>query len=426
MPEILPFRGLRYDQSRVNLQDVIAPPYDVIAPEYQERLYEKSPYNIVRLILGREENRYGSAAAFFQQWQDERILIREEKPSFYLLHQIFGEKDGRPITRRGLIALCRLEEFDRQIVLPHEKTLAKPREDRFKLFKATHANFSQVLSLYSDPGLELQQKLNGVARAELAIDVLFEQVQNKLWIIQQQDVLEDVRALFSGKQVMIADGHHRYETGLAYRDFMKAQNPGHTGEELYNFIMMFFTNIDDEGLVIYPTHRVVHSLPVLDRKKILERLEQWFILRDFSDEGVLQRALASSSVQSFGLCMKGDPLLYLLSLKPNLNPSEIIRDSIPKEVRELDVTVLHSLILAGILGISPAAQEQKRNLDYVRDAHEAFDAVRAGAAQLAFVMNAPNIQQVRAVAKAGHTMPQKSTFFYPKLVSGLVINRMSE
>lgn len=426
MPEISPFRGLRYDQSKINLQDVIAPPYDVISPEYQERLYEKSPYNIVRLILGREADRYGSAAACFQQWQDKQILIREERPSFYLLHQTFDGRDGRPVTRKGLIALCRLEEFEKQIVLPHEKTLAKPREDRFKLFKATNANFSQVFSLYSDPGLELHQRLNVVARTEPAIDVLFEQVQNKLWIIRHQDVLEEIRAFFSGKQVLIADGHHRYETGLAYRNFIKEQNPRHTGRELYNSIMMFFTNIDDEGLVIYPTHRIVHSLPVLDQKKTLERLEQWFIVRDFSDEGALQKALASSSVLSFGLCMKGDPLLYLLSLKPNLNPSEMILDSIPKEVKELDVAVLHSLILGEILGISPSAQEQKRNLEYVRDAHEAFDAVRAGAAQLAFVMNAPNIQQVRAVAKAGHTMPQKSTFFYPKLVSGLVINRMSE
>lgn len=426
MPEIRPFRGIRYNQSKVDLPDVVAPPYDVISPEQQTRLYERSPYNVVRLILGREEDRYASAAEHFRKWQKEEILLRDERPSIYILHQTFEENGGRTITRKGLIALCRLEEFEKKIVLPHEKTLAKPREDRFKLFKATQANFSQVFSLYSDPEFEVERRLNGATKATPAIDVQFEQVRNRIWILDDQAAISDMGDLFAGKQVLIADGHHRYETGLAYRDFLRKQNPAHRGDELYNYIMMFFTNLDDEGLVIRPTHRVVHSVPDIDRKEFLAKAERWFIVRDFSDEQVLWTALAASSVPSFGMLMKGDRRMSLLSLKPNLDPADFISGSAPREVKELDVSILHHLILGEILGISPEAQEQKRNLDYLRDAHEAFDAVRAGAFQLAFVMNAPNIHQVRAVAKAGETMPQKSTYFYPKLVSGLVINSMND
>lgn len=426
MLEIKPFRGILYNQSKVTLADVVAPPYDVISPEQQATLYDASPYNVIRLILGKEEDRYASAAQHFQRWLQEQILVRDEKPALYVLYQTFEDLTGRRLTRRGFIALCRLEEFDRRVVLPHEKTLAKPREDRLKLLNATNANFDQVFSLYSDPRSEIDQYLNGVAKTPPIIDVSFEDVQNKVWRLQDEQTIQAVQALMREKQALIADGHHRYETALAYRNKRRAENPHHTGNELYNYVMMFFTNIDDESLVIYPTHRLVHSLPRFDRSAFLAALGEYFILREFREYEDVAEGMKSSSAPAFGVVLQDDPFLYLATLKPAHTGQDLITDNIPREVKELDVSLLHSLILKQLLGISVEAQELKTNIDYTKDARQAVKRVREGKAQIAFLVNPTPIIQVRAVAKAGYTMPQKSTYFYPKLVSGLILHSLTD
>lgn len=426
MPEILPFNGILYNQTKVNIDDVVAPPYDVISREHQQKLYERHPHNVIRLILGREENRYASAAQHFQEWIKQSILVRDTKPAIYIVCQTFTTTTGQRVTRKGFIALCHLEEFEKKVVLPHEKTLAKPREDRFKLFKATNANFSQIFSLYSDSEQQIDRLMNGFAKAKPVIDVMFEDVQNQMWRLQDAPAVKHIQDFLSAKQVLIADGHHRYETALAYRDLMRSQNPKHTGKELYNYVMMFFTNIDDDSLVIYPTHRIVHSLKNFDARQLLQNLEQHFIIRELRDEDSLLQGLTSSSVRSFGLALENEQSYFLLTLKPTSVLQEIIIDPIPVEVKELDVSLLHNVILRDILGISSEAQEQKLNIDYVKSANEALQAVRTKKAQAAFLMNATKIEEIRRVAKAGYTMPQKSTYFYPKLLSGLVMNLLSE
>lgn len=426
MPEIIPFKGLLYNQTKVAIEDAIAPPYDVISPEQQQKLYERNPHNVVRLILGREEDRYAWAAHHLQEWMKRSILVRDLKPAVYILCQTFTTVSGQTVTRKGFVALCRLEEFDKKIVLPHEKTLAKPREDRFKLFKATNANFSQIFSLYSDPEQYIDRMMNGFSKTTPVIDVTYEDVHNQMWRLHDAQAIKHIQNFLESKQVLIADGHHRYETALAYRDLMRSQNPKHTGDEPYNYVMMFFTNIDDDSLVIYPTHRIVHSLQNFDRKQFLQDIQQHFLLREIKDEEMLMQALASSPVRSFGLAVEGEQWLFLLSLKPTSVLQKIIKDSIPNEVKELDVSLLHSAVLRDILRISPEAQEQKLNIDYVRLAKDAFQAVRSKKAQMAFLMNATKIEEIRSVAKAGYTMPQKSTYFYPKLLSGLVMNLLSE
>jgi uncharacterized protein (DUF1015 family) len=426
MPEIIPFRGILYNQSRVPLADVVAPPYDVISAEQQAALYEANPYNVVRLILGKEEDRYTSAAEYFQRWLKEGILVRNEKPCFYLLHQTFDDREGRTLTRKGFIALCRLEEFERRVVLPHEKTLAGPREDRLKLFRATNANFDQVFTLYSDPRKELDQLLNGNATTPPVLDVLFDDVQNRVWRIQDEPTIRAIQAFLSERQVLIADGHHRYETALAYRNERRAANPHHTGNELYNYVMMFFTNIDDDSLVIYPTHRLVHSLNGFDRSSLLALLGEYFIVREFREYEDVAEGMKSSSATAFGIALHGDPFLYLATLKPAYTAQELVTDPMPEEVKQLDVSLLHSFILKRLLGISVEAQERKTNIDYVKDARQAVANVQAGQAQIAFLLNPTHIAQVRAVAKSGHTMPQKSTYFYPKLASGLVLHTLAD
>lgn len=426
MPEILPFKGLLYNQTKVTIDDVIAPPYDVISTDYQQKLYERHQHNVVRLILGREEDRYASAAQHFQEWMKQSVLIRDAKPAVYILCQTFTTVTGQTVTRKGFIALCRLEEFDKKIVLPHEKTLAKPRADRFKLFKTTNANFSQIFSLYSDPEQYIDRMMNGFSKLKPVVDVIFEDVQNRMWKLQDAQAIKHIQDFLQAKQVLIADGHHRYETALAYRDHMRSQNPKHTGKEPYNYVMMFFTNIDDNSLVIYPTHRIVHSLGNFDSKQFLQDIQQHFLLREIKDEEVLMQALTSSPVRSFGLAVDGEQSHFLLTLKPTSVLQKIIKDPIPVEVKELDVSLLHSVILRDILHISPEAQEQKLNIDYVRLAKDAFQAVKSKKAQMAFLMNATKIEEIRSVAKADYTMPQKSTYFYPKLLSGLVLNLLSE
>jgi uncharacterized protein (DUF1015 family) len=424
MPEIAPFRGIIYDTSRVKIESVVAPPYDVISREQQTRLYDRSPHNVVRLILGREEDRYAAAAQMFAEWQREGVLVRDVEPALYVVHQTFEHQKGGSVTRKGFIALCRLEEFDKNVVLPHEKTHAKPREDRLKLLRAARANFSQIFTLYADPEKAVDQVLSGIARTPPVIDVEFEDVQNNMWRVTDSSAIGQVRAFMHDQQVLIADGHHRYETALAYRDECRAKNPNHTGHEPYNFVMMFFTNIDDDGLVIYPTHRLVHSLLSFDASRFLTDLEGFFIVHEVKNLDALQDGLDSTPSCAFGLVIGAAPMFYLLTLKPAASLTSHIAEALPPQVKKLDVTVLHNVIIGGILGITTEAQEEKSNLDYVKDARRAVESVQSGTSQMAFLVNPTRMKQVREVAKAGFTMPQKSTYFYPKLLSGLVINSL--
>ncbi len=426
MATIKAFRGIRYNQMKVPIADVVAPPYDVISPEQQNGYYAKDPFNVIRLILGREEDRYASAAKTYAEWQNEDVLLRDLTPSIYPLVQTFTSLEGKQIQRKGFIALCRLEEFEKKIVLPHERTLSKAKEDRFKLFKATKSNFSQVFSLYSDPEKKIDQYLDPAHSTYPVIDVEFEDVKNQLWQISDPMIVDGIAALMEPKQVLIADGHHRYETGLAYRDLMRSQNPNHTGKELYNYIMMFFTNLDDEGLVIFPTHRVIHSLPKYDGSELTLKLQEHFTLQVFPTPQMMMNAQKQSSRFTFGFVSNHSSKFFTATLKDESLLKTLITDELPAEVRELDVVLLHNHILRNLLGISQDAQDKKLNIHYIQNVHECVDEVASGASQIAFFVNPTKIDQVRAVAKSGNVMPQKSTFFFPKLISGLVLNRMEE
>lgn len=426
MATIIPFRGIRYDQSRVSMASVVAPPYDVITPEQQNGYYDRDPHNVVRLILGREADRYASAAATYGEWRSSGVLMRDAAPAIYPLVQTFTGLDGGTVQRKGFIALCRLEEFEKKIVLPHERTLSKAKEDRFKLFQATNSNFSQVFSLYSDPGSVIDSFIAPFHRTAPVIDVEFESVRNQLWAVTDPTVVDAVARELEPKQVLIADGHHRYETGLAYRDLMRSKNPNHTGRELYNYIMMFFTNLDDEGLVIFPTHRVLHSLPSYDGGAHLSTLQQHFDLQVFPAPAMMTDALRQAGPYSYGIVSGHSSKFYVATLRDPASVSALVPDDLPAEVKQLDVVLLHQYIIRRLLGVSQEAQDKKLNIHYLQDVRESVDEVAAGTAQAAFFVKPTRIEQVRAVAKSGNVMPQKSTFFYPKLISGLVLNLMSE
>ncbi|MCZ6774895.1 MAG: DUF1015 domain-containing protein [Ignavibacteria bacterium] len=422
MAEIVPFRGLHYNPSRVSVEKVVAPPYDVISPAYKEELYSLSPYNVVRLILGKEEDPYKEAATYLASWQQEGILTRDGSPSIYLLSQSFKVGDGFTNQRFGFIGACRLEEFSKGIILPHEKTHSKPKEDRFKLMQATNTNFSQIFALYSDLDGEVDALLKRVMSTPPLVEVLFETVMNRIWRVGGRAIVDGIATEMKGKSVLIADGHHRYETALAYRDMIRLKTPSFTGTEPFNFTMMFLTNMDAQGLVIFPTHRVVHGLPTLDPAKFQMQLSRHFMIEAVSSTEQLLSTLAPKQEYAFGVAMKTG--MFVIDLKSKELLNELIETSIPPEVRGLDVTLLHSHIIGSLLGVTPRSQELKENLDYVKEATEALEAVKKGAAQVAFILNPTRISQVRNVARTGHTMPQKSTYFYPKLLSGLVMNKL--
>lgn len=426
MATIIPFKAIRYNQSKVSMRNVVAPPYDVITPEQQNGYYDKDPFNIVRLILGREEDRYAAAAKTYAEWQQSGILMRDTVPSMYPLVQTFKTTDGKTVQRKGFIALCHLEEFEKKIVLPHEKTLSKAKEDRFKLFKATGSNFSQIFSLYSDPGKNIDATIDRIHSTPPIIDVEFESVRNQLWMIHDEAVIRFVAGEMEPKQVLIADGHHRYETGLAYRDLMRSQNPNHTGKELYNYIMMFFTNLDDEGLVIFPTHRVMHSLPAYDGAALVATLQKHFDVQVYPTAQMMSDAMKKNDRFTYGFVSHHSSKFYTARLKNESDLHELVPDDLPSEVKTLDVVLLHHYFIRQLLGVSQDAQEKKLNIHYLQSIHESVEEVAAGKSQIAFFVNPTKIEQVRGVSKSGNTMPQKSTFFYPKLISGLVLNKMTE
>jgi uncharacterized protein (DUF1015 family) len=422
MPSIRPFRGILYNRERVDLAAVVAPPYDVISPEQQAELTRRSPYNIVRLILGCEENWYQSAAKSFNEWRRSGILTSDANPSLYMMSQAFALANGTFAVRRGFIAACALEEIGSGSIMPHERTLAKPKEDRFKLMQATGAMFSQVFSLYSDPSRSLDGVFQQTMSAAPLMDVSFENVHNRLWRVSDSAATV-VCDYLRGQRVLIADGHHRYETALLYRDSLRAQTPDWTGDEPFNFVPMFFASMDDPGTVILPTHRLVHSVSTFAPAEFLSNLRRHFHVENIGSLDSLLHAMSDNDTPSFGLALHGDSSLYLLRFA---DAATQLDATVPNVLGKLDVSILHTVVFKNILGISEEDQLHKTNLDYEREPARAIESVRAGRSQAAFLMNPTRIEQVRAVAEAGLVMPQKSTFFYPKLLSGLVTYSFQE
>ncbi len=443
MAKIVPFRALRYDLTRVGeAQSVMAPPYDVISPALQEDLYRRSPFNVVRLILGKtgpddteSNNRYTRAAADFRFWQQEGILTRDLQPSIYLYDQEYPLEEGRKVVRSGFMALTRIEDFSSGVVKPHEKTLSGPKTDRLQLTKACGANFSPIFSLYSDPSCALESLSRKVREKRPDIEVADDDgVIHRLWQVADADLIRKAQDLLDSKPLFIADGHHRYETAINYRNLMREKHPKYTGKELFNYVLMYFANMEDQGMLIFPTHRLVFNLPDLQLDPFLRSLEGSFAVEsrqidaaDAAQRQEVRRLLREKGKERRTLALyAGGGVVHFLSLRDEKAMDRFFDPKSPKALRTLDVSILHKLILEELLHISTEAQEKQTNLKYVKSFDEAFEAVDRGECQLAFLMNSTRMSEVRDVANAGEKMPQKSTYFYPKLLSGLVINRIVE
>ena len=446
MADIMPFRGILYNKEKAgDLSKLMAPPYDVISETLQEKLYQRHPENIVRLILGKtypgdtpENNRYTRARADFEEWRKNGVLARDKKPSVYYYIQDYILKDGAKKTRKGFIALSKLEEFGKGSIFPHEKTLSGPKIDRLNLMRACGANFCCVFSIYPESKKELARPvdiLDSAKGEDPLIDVTGDDgARNRLWRIDEPGVIKKVAELMKSKKLFIADGHHRYETALNYRKEMIESLENPTGTEPFNYIMMYFAGMDDEGLEIFPTHRIVYGISGFSKGEFLGRCGQYFEISEFSfgitgepsarDEFLKKMSADARTETRFGVFINGGNSYYLLTLKGR-HVTDALFSGMPDVYKTLDVTVLHSLILKSILGIGEEAQEKQENLLYVKDINEALKEGRGEKNQIVFLMNPTKVADVKRVSEAGLLMPQKSTYFFPKLLSGLVINPLA-
>lgn len=430
MAEIIPFKALRYDPDQVKLEDVLTQPYDKITPEMQSKYYERSAHNLVRIILGKAGetdteafNVYTRAAEYLHDWRSSGILKQDTEPGIYAYSQTFTVPGTRELAeRRGLIALGRLHDYADGVVFRHEQTLAKPRADRLNLLRATRAHFGQIFMLYSDPRDEIEAVLKKRTEEDPDTSLLDEyETLHRLWRIHDPALIQAVQQRMRDKKLLIADGHHRYETALAYRNERRAESGSSDSNAPYEFVMMTLVPMESRGLVILPTHRIVHGLPTFDRERMLEAAGQFFEidridLRTESRSATTLLEEAGDNGTAFVAVTRQGP--YLMRAKKNAVQDAL--GQVPSLQRDLDVVQLHRILLERVLGISEEAVRNQENVRYERDAFEAISWVRQGA-NVAFLMNPAKIDQVRDIAFGGEVLPQKSTDFYPKLLSGLAI-----
>lgn len=432
MAQIQPFRAFRYDPSRVSLGGVVTQPYDKISAEMQARYYEVSPYNLVRIVLGQREkadddsqNVYSRAAGYFTDWRRKGVLRQDSEPSLYAYSQIFRVPgSAKELERRGLIAMGRIEDYSAGVVFRHEQTLAKPKADRLNLLRATRAHFGQIFMLYEDSG-EVESLLAPKAGPDMEVKDEYD-VLHRVSQITEPAVIESVQAAMKDKKLIIADGHHRYETALAYRNERRGANCPQTEQQDVSpseFVMMTFVNMNSPALCILPTHRVVHSLASFSAEGFRQSAHAFFDVDEAESsvdaDGAAAILRESGRAGTTILAVTADRAFLLHHPVPDA-PGQIFAGMSIRQ-QSLDVVQLHKCLLEKVLNLSEESIRNQQNISYVRDAAEALSQVREGHANIAFLMNPCRMAQVRNIAFAGEVMPQKSTDFYPKLLSGLTI-----
>ncbi|NLU50627.1 MAG: DUF1015 domain-containing protein [Syntrophomonadaceae bacterium] len=434
MANIVPFIGLRFNNQKINnLAAVMTPPYDIIDEAAQARYYAEHPANVIRLELGlvfpgddENNNRYTRARKYMQRWIDEEILVYENKPAIYFYQQEFNVQ-GNTMIRNGFICGLKVEDYREGNVLPHEETLSKPKEDRLNLMRTTRANFSSIFGLYSDREKVIDNALLKAVEGVAPDTEIYDEAGeiHRLWVIKDEEIIRTVVEAMKDKQVFIADGHHRYETALEYAQEMKAQ-----GLDGYDYVMITLVNLFDQGLVILPTHRVVGKLKDFDLEAFRVKLGSFFVVRPYGPAEKLSDFLKAMEEQGqaqhvFGMYGQ-NRVLYILSLKDETMAKDLLPEDKSDAWKQLDVAILDNLVLDRMLGIGAAQRKNQDNLVYTKDARWAVEQVEGGNYQVAFLLNPTRVSEVVDVAQARDKMPQKATYFYPKLLTGLVINPLEK
>jgi len=442
MAIVAPFKGLTYNYPKKgDLSRLVAPPYDVISEEEQDRFYQQDPHNVIRLILGKKrtgdsdwDNVYTRAADYFQRWQSDHILIRSKDPCLYVTAMTYTPGNGEPErTRWGIIALVRIEDPDSGVILPHERTFSAHKDDRLRLFRACNAQFSQIFGLYEDPENQVLGACSEALTVLPQMDFHLEDgTWHRLWMINRRALFKEVSEAMASKAIFIADGHHRYETARNYRDIMRARYGRKPENRSYEFVMMYLSGMNDEGLTILPSHRLIKRVPTFDPETFLEKVGRWFEVASFpfnqgnvsdASQDMKQRLEAAGERRTaFGWYVRGDDQWRLLSLKPDMRAE--MGDDLHPSLKALDVLVLSRLIFQKGFGFTKEDLDDDEIFRYQSNISTAVSDVKSGKCQMVFLLNPTRMFQVTEVAGNGLVMPRKSTFFYPKVLTGLVLNRI--
>jgi len=440
MAIVKPFKGIRYNTEKLDISKLVTPPYDVISEEEQDKYYACDPYNIIRLILGKQlptdnqtQNRYSRALECYDTWQNNQYLTRDQELALYLTAMDFTVED-QTFTRYGLIARVRLESFDTGVVRPHEKTFSKVKSERLKLMLACHANFSPIFSLFADKNREILDTLQK-STDKLTPELDFhddKQQRHQLWRILDPSIHAWIENAMASKTIFIADGHHRYETALQYREVLEEKQGKLPETHPANYIMMYLSSMDDDGLVILPAHRQLTSVSDSHLANFQKGVSQYFDIKSlpFNNESKAQvleqfsRELEEGQTKHrLGAYYKNQSEFLLLTLKPGVMEKE---QAIEAPLRDLDVTLLTQIIFQRILSMNQQNLDDANQMKYTTSIPQAVDNVDRGKCDMVMLLNPTRIEQVQSVANAGLTMPRKSTYFYPKVITGLVINDLSE
>lgn len=427
MAEIKAFKGMRYTDNGGTLNTLVCPPYDIISDAQRGSYIEKNPYNIIRLELPKgDEGRYREAGDTLDKWLDKEILACDGEDSVYVYEMQFAANGARR-SLKGFVTLVKLTDFSEGIVLPHEETLSKAKQDRFDLMSETFCNFSQIYSLYMDEDNSVYGMIDGCSKGAPDMEVTDgDGTVHRMWKVSDGETISKLTGAFADKKLYIADGHHRYETALNFHRSLCAAGKAVPGDGS-GYVMMMLVNMENPGLVVFPTHRIVHDLTGFNEEKILNECKNYFTIAQAPDEGRMQAALNKAydeGKKAFAMYV-GAGKCFVMTLKDETTVKRLLPD-MSEAYCGLDVSVLHSLVLERIFGIDKENMANQKNLGYTRSREEALRAVDIDGADCAFILNPTKVSEIRDVAAAGEKMPQKSTYFYPKLITGLVMNRFGE
>ena len=442
MAIVAPFRGMTYNSDKItNIASIVCPPYDIISDKEQDAYYDKDPYNIVRLILGKRktgdsdwDNRYTRAADLLNRWESEEVLVQHRFPSIYLTSIEYKSPDTiETKTRWGFIALVRIEEEDSSVILPHERTFSFHKEDRLRLMRACNAQCSPVFGLYEDEGNIIGNIYATLTDSPPALS--FRDIDGyyyTMWEITSDSIITDIVTKMSSKSIIIADGHHRYESARNFRNFMRARHGNHELDRVYEYVMMYLTNITDKGLTILPSHRLFKFYPDFKIERFLSSAKKWFEISTFPFSSHTQKAVTRVFIDTLkkygqnttviGFYHAGAENYYVLCLKSKARKE--IGDDVPLSIKKLDVLVLSRLVLQGILGIKRDDLDNEKIIQYESNTNGALSLVHSGDYQMVFLMNPTKIEQILEITGNFLIMPRKSTYFHPKVVSGLVFNKI--
>ena len=445
MAQVYPFRAFRYNPKQAPFDRVLTQPYDKISPAMQEKYYAADPHNLIAVEKGRaypsdtpQNNVYTRAAAAMEDWILKQVVVQDPAPSFYGYTQEYTVPDTEERrTRRGFIGVGKLEEYSAGVVFRHEHTLSGPKADRLELLRHTKTHTGQLFMLYSDAEKRIDALLADAETAAAPVTEMRDEygVMHRLWVIAEPQRLAAIQKAMADQKLVIADGHHRYETALNYRNERRGRGGKIDPEAPYERAMMMFINTRSEGLTILPTHRLAANVHDFSWSGVRRHLEPWFTAEEFPFSGSAERSevkkkflaklTEARAKRAIGVYPSGLPkrAFYVLTLREGVNLAQLLPNVSPLQ-RELDVVLLHEGILEPALGITPQAVKAEENLTYEREALAALDAVDSGRAQVSFLLNPCDVEQVMKIATSGEVMPQKSTDFYPKLMSGITMYRL--